>query len=1006
MTIAAPPAPITALAFHPQGKWLAVARRGEILLLDATSGATIGQVPGQTGQVTAITASRNGDWLAVASGAAGKSGEVRLYDSMNRLARTIPAHADLIPDLAFSTDGKTLATCSYDRLVKLWDTATGKWLRTLKDHSDAVNGLSFQPGGKLLATAAADRTVKIWDTTTGARLYSLGDPTDWVYAVAWHPDGKRLAAAGIDKSLRIWEATATEGRLVRTAFAHEGAVLRLAYSADGQTIYSAGEDRTIKVWNAATLTERLHTDAQPESVLSLALSHDGKRLAVGRYDGALLFLDAAKGKVLGQPLPQKPMPPKPAKVAPAAIVRGTTSRLIVEGASLGGVTGVRAEPAEIVAKIVERSDVRLTIELSVPATTAPGIHSLRLQSAAGETAPLPLAVDRFPLASATPAKLPATFAGSIERSGDQDSYSFEATAGQPIGVQLLLIPGSKLDPIMALSDAAGNVLGEGTASLGHTCAAAGRLTLTVRDREYRGGSAFGYRLYVGPVPVVMSIVPPGVQRGMSAEVRINGVHLSTVTATVTVPADAAPGSRVPVTATSAHGPILGDATVVVGEFPEIRDPALPLAVPGIANGLLEESGKAQTWRFRAKKGERLIVETHARRINSPLDPVIDILDATGRPVPRAVLRCVARTFVTFRDHDSAGSGIRLETWNELAIDDYVYAGGELMRIRALPRNPDDDCQFYSVSGQRVGYLNTTPSHHALATPLYKVTIHPPGTSFPPNGMPLFVIDHHNDDGGPGYGKDARVDFVAPADGEYQARVTDARGAGGRDFVYRLTVRPPRPDFSVSFTPTAPSVWRGGSIPATVTANRIDGFDGRIDVQLTNLPAGFEAPPTFIEPGQTTTIFAISATAKAANPDTKTPAPKLVATATINGQMVVRESGGQLPKAIEPGDLVTSVSASSVTLRPGQEARLMVTIERRNGFKGRVPLDVLGLPHGVRVLNVGLNGILITERESAREVVIYAEPWVQPMEHPIVVLARREGKGSEHGAPSVLLRVSK
>ena len=64
----------------------------------------------------------------------------------------------------------------------------------------------------------------------------------------------------------------------------------------------------------------------------------------------------------------------------------------------------------------------------------------------------------------------------------------------------------------------------------------------------------------------------------------------------------------------------------------------------------------------------------------------------------------------------------------------------------------------------------------------------------------------------------------------------------------------------------------------------------------------------------------------------------------------------------------------------------------------------GLPHGVRVLDVGLNGILITEKESERTFVLYAEPWVQPTTHPFVVLARREGKNTEHAARSVLLRV--
>ena len=82
------------------------------------------------------------------------------------------------------------------------------------------------------------------------------------------------------------------------------------------------------------------------------------------------------------------------------------------------------------------------------------------------------------------------------------------------------------------------------------------------------------------------------------------------------------------------------------------------------------------------------------------------------------------------------------------------------------------------------------------------------------------------------------------------------------------------------------------------------------------------------------------------------------------------------------------------------------IQRQGKFAGRVPLDVKGLPHGVRVLNIGLNGILITERETSREVVLYAEPWVQPLERPLVVLARREGTAGEFAARPLGLKVEK
>src|SRR5262249_19321086 len=158
----------------------------------------------------------------------------------------------------------------------------------------------------------------------------------------------------------------------------------------------------------------------------------------------------------------------------------------------------------------------------------------------------------------------------------------------------------------------------------------------------------------------------------------------------------------------------------------------------------------------------------------------------------------------------------------------------------------------------------------------------------------------------------------------------------------------------SFSPTAPAVWKGGAVPVNVTVTRTDGFDGPVRVGLENLPAGFEAPATFVEAGQTTTTFALFAAADGKLLAKEAPPLKLVAKATIDGKEVSREAAGGVPSLAEPGDLVTATAAAEVAVRPGQVTKLLVKVERRNGFKGRVPLEVRGLPHGVRVLDIGLN----------------------------------------------------
>ena len=156
------------------------------------------------------------------------------------MVATIQGHKDAILSVAFSPDGSTIATGSYDKLVKLWDAATGKELRTFKEHSDAVYSVAFLPGGTQLVSGAGDRTLKIWDVQRGTRLFTISDALDAIYAVAVHPSGTRLAAAGADRMIRTWtwngdvaSAGGPGATLLTSAFAHGDAVLGLAYSPDG-----------------------------------------------------------------------------------------------------------------------------------------------------------------------------------------------------------------------------------------------------------------------------------------------------------------------------------------------------------------------------------------------------------------------------------------------------------------------------------------------------------------------------------------------------------------------------------------------------------------------------------------------------------------------------------------------------------------------------------------------------------------------------------------------------
>ena len=130
--------------------------------------------------------------LAAAGGPPQRGGEIKIWDISLRsqLLKTLLGHKDCIYSVAWSPDGKLLASGSYDKMVKLWDAATGQEVKNLQDHIDAVFAVAFSPDGKHLASGSQDRSVKIWDIASGQRLYTLGDATDGLTSIAYSPSGK------------------------------------------------------------------------------------------------------------------------------------------------------------------------------------------------------------------------------------------------------------------------------------------------------------------------------------------------------------------------------------------------------------------------------------------------------------------------------------------------------------------------------------------------------------------------------------------------------------------------------------------------------------------------------------------------------------------------------------------------------------------------------------------------------------------------------------------------
>ena len=502
---------------------------------------------------------------------------------------------------------------------------------------------------------------------------------------------------------------------------------------------------------------------------------------------------------------------------------------------------------------------------------------------------------------------------------------------------------------------------------------------------------------------------------------------------------------------------------IVGDLPEIKEQepnATPaeanmLELPVTVNGVVASIDDVDMFRFKLKKGARLICDINAQRMGSPLDSYIELFDPNGTEVAKSGDGNGLDSFIDFTTEQEGEYTLYLRDIRYQGGGNYLYrlSIGELPYLQSVfpLGGKRGAANNVNVAGTNLGSVNTiqldispnatlgiqelrVSTPNGLETNPYPFAIgefnetnetepnnalaeeNKIGTPITVNGKiekaedvdrfsikvekgtrfvfevkarefrsqldPLLTIYSHkkgeaedsieeqvlsvNDDAS---GTDAIVAFTFPEAGDYGISVRDLNNAGGADYPYRLTVRPLNPSFRLNVSTDNPRISRGGTLMLTVSAARVDGFNGALRFYSPDLPKGFVVSPTILYAGQNQTLLTITAPTDAAlglHPFS------IVGVGAIGGNRIEATASPQeiLLTVMEAPPFTLSFADVDLNVVHNKSTNFHVIADRRDGFNGPIGLTVQGMPvritGGKATIPAGKNSAVISLRAGTVE----------------------------------------
>jgi len=291
-----PLAPVTSLAFSPDGSVLAAGGYRAVTLWDVKEGKPSAVIPNLAGQILAVAFHPSRTHLALAGGEAGRAAQALVFDLKDLSRKTfLLGHTDSVNHIAWSADGSRLVTAGQDKTARVWGWPGGLIQLTLRDHSDSVSRAQFSPDGKWIFTASLDRNLRKFDAKSGQIAKTFAVTGDSISALAVNTAGSFIVSAGAETRIRWWNPDANEP--VRYSYGSGAEVNDLAFSKDGKTLVSAAADKAVRVWNSDNGGQKQVLGGADDWVFAAAISPDGKMTAGAGADGLIRVWETESGRL-------------------------------------------------------------------------------------------------------------------------------------------------------------------------------------------------------------------------------------------------------------------------------------------------------------------------------------------------------------------------------------------------------------------------------------------------------------------------------------------------------------------------------------------------------------------------------------------------------------------------------------------------------------------------------------------------------------------------------------